>query len=221
MMATRSIETDLPDVSQMFTALLSDVLDRNGYPSQLVDPSIRPITPCMRLFGRARTFKVISVDAPPDKPYGILLRGLSQASPGDLFVASLENGGSSGFFGGLLATACRAVGVRGAVVDGPVRDVAELTALDFPTFATGINAADSYGRDEAVEVDVPVTLGGVPVRPGDYIFGDVDGLVVLPLEISGAILNAANEKLGKEGDMKRALADGMPLDIAFEKFKVL
>jgi regulator of RNase E activity RraA len=136
-------------------------------------------------------------------------------------VADLGGRTESGFFGGLLATAARASGIEAAVIDGAVRDCDELSRLGFPTFCVGLNAADSYARDEAIAFDVVIEVGNVPVAPGDFLLGDADGIVVVPSSRGTEVFEAARQKVARENGMRSALLTGMPIDEAFRTFKVL
>lgn len=216
-----STPSPLPDVTGLFTAVVSDVLDSVGLRHQVVDPRVRPLDPTMKFFGRARTFEVVPVLDPPLEPYKHLIDGIAASSKGDVLVADLGGRTESGFFGGLLATACQVSGISAAVIDGAVRDHDELTSLGFPTFSAGLNAADSHARDEATAFDVEVEIGGVRVAPGDFLLGDADGIVVVPSERQDEVFTAARDKVRRENGMRQALIDGMPIDEAFRTFKVL
>jgi regulator of RNase E activity RraA len=107
------------------------------------------------------------------------------------------------------------------VTDGLVRDVRAIRAMRFPVFAGGIGPLDTKGRGKVVAIDVPVECGGVSIRPGDLVFGDADGVVVVPREIEGEILRAAFEKVAGEDRTRAALERGEKLADVFARLGVL
>ncbi|MEZ5859754.1 MAG: RraA family protein, partial [Geminicoccaceae bacterium] len=124
-------------------------------------------------------------------------------------------------WGELLSTAASYRGAAGCVTDGLVRDVRQIRAMEFPVFHGGIGPLDSQGRGRVVAIDVPVECGGVAVRSGDLVFGDVDGVVVIPQAIEGAVLRAALEKIKGENRTRDELAKGLKLADVYAKYGVL
>jgi 4-hydroxy-4-methyl-2-oxoglutarate aldolase len=214
-------DLDSDSGARLFSAVVADTLDLMGLRHQVVNHRITHRSGPSKLFGRVKTAKVSSVLEPPSEPYKLLLDGIDSARRGDVLIMAAGGQVESGLFGGLLANACRASGVQGAIVDGGIRDVAELASLDFPTYAVGLCPADSYGRQEVTEVDVPVVLGGVDVTTGDLLVADVDGVVVVPAGLAPEVLHRALDKISTEAKMRTALRGGMPLREAFETFGVL
>ncbi|ORA37184.1 RraA family protein [Mycobacterium aquaticum] len=207
--------------SRLFAAVLADTLDRMGYREQVVDQRVKHMAGPARLLGPARTVRVETVDAAPQEPYAVLLMAIDTASAGDVLVMDAGGQVTSGLFGGLLANACRSAGIRGAVVDGGIRDIAELELLDFPTFGAATHPSDSYSRQEVVEFDVPVKLGGTLVRPGDHLMADGDGIVVIPGDIVNDVFARAVQKIETESEMRASLKQGMRLREAFATYGVL
>jgi regulator of RNase E activity RraA len=161
------------------------------------------------------------VDEVPERPYGTLIEALDLLVPGEIWVVAANGGSRSAIFGGLLATAARARGAVGCIVDGAVRDTSELERIGFPTFATARSPADSMGRDEVIEHGVPVTCGGVLICPGDLVVADADGVVVIPAELESRVLERALRKVENEGKMREELAAGLPVGEAFGKYGIL
>jgi regulator of RNase E activity RraA len=112
-------------------------------------------------------------------------------------------------------------GAAGAVMDGMVRDIRNVRELGFPVFAGGIAPLDSRGRGKVIETDVPIECGGVRIRPGDILFGDADGCVVIPHEIEEAVVTAARIKLSGENKSQEALLNGRLLADVYDEFGVL
>jgi regulator of RNase E activity RraA len=209
------------DLSRLFVAVLADTLDRMGHRDQVVDQRVKYMTGPAHLLGRVRTVKVEAVDAAPAEPYAVLLAAIDTASRGDVLVMDAGGQATSGLFGGLLANACRTAGIQGAVIDGGLRDIAELRLLEFPTFGAATHPSDSYSRQEVVAFDVPVQLGGVPVNPGDHLMADSDGIIVIPGPIFDQVVDRALQKIETESEMRAALKGGVRLREAFDTYGVL
>jgi regulator of RNase E activity RraA len=124
-------------------------------------------------------------------------------------------------WGELLSTASRARGAAGCVTDGLVRDVRQIREMGFPVFHGGIGPLDTKGRGKVMAIDVPVECGGVAVRSGDLVFGDADGVVVVPREVEGEILRAAFEKVAGEDRTRAALERGEKLADVFARHGIL
>jgi 4-hydroxy-4-methyl-2-oxoglutarate aldolase len=206
---------------RLFTGVLSDVLDALGRPDQVVDLDLTHVVPGGRVVGRAQTARAVGVSEPPAEPYKLLLTAIDATVAGMVLVVGADATSRSSLFGGLLATAVRAAGGEGVVVDGYARDVREIRNIGLPTMVRGFRPLDSYGRDEVVEISAPVTIGGVVIRQGDLIFGDDDGLVVVPSELEADVVERAFAKVDAEGEMRSALAGGMSVSDAFARFGVL
>jgi 4-hydroxy-4-methyl-2-oxoglutarate aldolase len=209
---------------RVYTAVVSDALDAFSSDRHVLSPRIRPVGDLDgTLVGRAATARAVGVEELPQRPYAVLLESMDRLAAGHVWVVASDGDGAvrSAIFGGLLATAARARGAIGCIVDGAVRDTRELRRLRFPTFATGFSPADSKGRDEVVEHSCPVRCGDVDVYPGDMIVADHDGVVVVPQELEERVLERALAKAEGEGGMKKELAAGLPAADAFAKYGIL
>jgi regulator of RNase E activity RraA len=212
----------LADIRErLFTGVLSDVLDSLGSRSQVVDLDFTHVVPERRVVGRAQTARAVCVSEPPAEPYKLLLTAIDATVAGMVLVVGTDPTSRSALFGGLLSTAVRAAGGDGVVVDGYARDAHEIRNIGLPTMVRGFRPLDSFGRDEVVEISAPVTIGGVLIRQGDLIFGDSDGLVVVPSELEAEVVERAFAKVEAEGEMRSALARGMSVSEAFDRFGVL
>ena len=127
----------------------------------------------------------------------------------------------SGIWGELLSTAASNRGCVGAIVDGAVRDIRQMTAMQFPVFARGRCIYDSQDRQRVIDLDVPVEIDGVTFRPGDLVVADVDGVVVVPQEIETKAIRAAWDKVHAENITRDAIRDGMKATDAYAKYGVL
>ncbi len=207
---------------KLYSAVISDILDSLGYRHQAMEAGIRPLTPDMVVAGWARTVVAVDVNRMPDKPYEKLIDVLDAIQPGEIFVATLNGSERSAFFGELLSTATRARGGRGAIIDGLSRDSRKIIEMGFPLFSRGHRPTDSCGRNEVVEYDTVIECGGVTVRPGDIVFGDIDGIVVIPAAVAREVITKALEKVNAENVVRDAITHhGMKVKDAFAKYGVL
>jgi regulator of RNase E activity RraA len=208
---------------QLYTAVLSDALDTVGFRGQAMAPSIRPLDETLKMCGRARTgiyMEVAHVEEGTN-PYELEIAIVDDLRPGD--VAIFACGGSSRIapWGSLLSTATVARGAAGCVTDGFVRDILEIRTMKLPVFHGGIAPLDSKGRGQIMAVDIPVTCAGVRVVPGDLVFGDADGVVVVPQEVEADVLKIAFDKINGEGHSMRELRAGGFLRDVYAKYGVL
>src|SRR4051794_39252589 len=127
--------TYTPHKDQLYSAVLADVLDSLGHRTSALPPSLRPLKPEWRLFGRAATLSAVPVATAPADPYAVELQCIDALRPGDVLVATMNGDRGSALWGELLSTAARARGAAGAVIDGLTRDAAKIVLMDFPVFA--------------------------------------------------------------------------------------
>lgn len=208
---------------RLFTAVLSDVLDAAGRRSQAMRPGVRPLDDSLVMVGRARTGLYADVYhvVPGENPYELEIALVDDLAPDEIVVLAAGTSGRIAPWGELLSTACRARGAAGCVTDGLVRDIRAIRSLRFPVFAGGIGPLDTKGRGKVVAIDVPIECGGVAVRSGDLVFGDADGVVVIPREVEGEILRAAFEKVAGEDRTRAALERGEKLADVFARHGIL
>lgn len=208
---------------KLFTAVLSDCLDAAGYRIQAMNARIRPLDESLVLCGRARTALYMDVyDAPEgENPYELEIQLVDDLKPDEVPVFACGVSGRIAPWGELLSTAARARGAAGTVMDGLTRDVRAIREMKFPVFAGGIGPLDSKGRGRAVAVDVPVEVGGARVCPGDLVFGDADGVVVVPQALEQQVIAAALAKVEGENATREALARGEKLADVFKRHGIL
>lgn len=206
---------------QLYTAVVADSLDEAGYRSQAMAEYIRPLFPNAVFAGWARTVTCMDVYHVADDPYGLEIEAIDSVQPNEVVVVATGNSRRNAPWGELLSTAAKARGARGAVIDGLTRDVRKIEALGFPVFASGIKPVDSRGRGVVIDYNAPVECGGVLVQPGDLVFGDYDGVVVIPQAIASQVVAAALEKVTRENSSRDELARGVLLRDVYRRFGVL
>lgn len=208
-------------LSHCFSSVLMDVMDAFGFRRQCMRPTIRPLVPSMRLWGEAVTAHFVAVTEVPKKPFELEIKVVDGLKEGQVLVSQCETTELSAAWGGLLTTAARSRKARGIVTDGGVRDYREIVGLEFAAFSAGLTPYDSLGRMDVIDINGPIRCGGIDVAPGDLIFGDVDGVVVVPASIAETVIDAAWEKLQGESNVRRLLDTGASVSETFKRFGVL
>lgn len=205
----------------LYSGLLSDACDAAGYRDRALAPDIRPLDESLVLVGRAKTTVWAPMFHVPPRPYDKEIAAVDSLQPGDVFVMVVDRATEIVPWGELLSTASVARGGRGALINGLVRDSRQIKAMGFPVFCTGRRPYDSCGRGIVVDYDVPVTIDGVPIAPGDLVFGDADGVVIVPKAAEEEILERAWAKLAGEDTTRDALRAGIPLAQVFRDHGIL
>lgn len=209
--------------ARLYSGVISDVLDSLGNLVHALPPSIRPLDEGLTMFGRARTGLYASVYhvEPGANPYDLEIQLVDSLAPGDIPVLACPLGNRVAPWGELLSTAAHARKAAGVVTDGLVRDVRLIREMGFPVFAGGIGPLDSKGRGEVRAIDIPIECAGISVRPGDWIFGDVDGVVILPADLAEKAVTLALEKVDQENTVREELAAGESLATVFARHQIL
>ncbi len=206
----------------LYSAVVADALDGLGLRDQCPDVSfgVRTLGDAV-LVGRARTTLWADIFEEDPRPYELELRAVDDCRPDDVLVCATGGSLRSAIWGELLSTAARNRGCVGAIVDGAVRDIRAMRAMEFPVFARDARPADSRDRQRVIQIDVAVEIGGVVVRPGDLVVADEDGVVFVPRHAEEQALARALEKVGTENRIRAAIRDGMPATEAFRRFGTL
>ncbi len=202
-------------------AVISDILDRLGAREQAMRADIRPVYQGAIVVGRAYTVLSADIFQVIDDPYKREIEAVDSLKSNDIMVVCTNRSTRTCFWGELLSTAARARGARGIVIDGYTRDVAQIIAMQFPTFAAGMSVVDSAGRSIVVDHGCPVNCGDVLVNTGDIVFGDIDGVVVIPKELEEEVIPLALKKVDKENLTRNELLKGAMLKDVYVKYGVL
>ena len=206
--------------SQLYTAIVGDVMDTRGRHHQFLPARCRPLRENMVVAGRAMPVLEADVFQEPEPPFGLMLEALDSLEPNDVYLAA---GCSTRFalWGELMSTAARARGATGAVMAGYARDTRGIEAMDFPVFCYGSYAQDQRVRGQVIAYRVPLEIDGVLVRPGDILFGDVDGVLSVPREIEVSVMSEAIERSREEKKARQELAVGRLATDVFKKYGIL
>jgi 4-hydroxy-4-methyl-2-oxoglutarate aldolase len=210
----------------LYSAVVCDALDQVGFRDQ----SPRVAFGCSTwnigtdhrvLVGRCRTMLWIDMYESDPKPYELELRCVDACQPDDVIIAATGGSLRSGIWGELLTTAAMQRGCVGAIIDGAVRDLDKITAMGFSVIARGASPYDSLHRQRVVEIDVPVNLDHVTIQPGDLVFADRDGVVVVPRHVEDQVIELALGKVQGENQVRDAIRNGMSASQAFQTYGVL
>ena len=218
-------ELDLAGLKgRLYSAVLSDVLDELSFPNQAVKPFVRPLDEASVLCGFARTGLYMKRYHTPEghNPYALEMDLIDSLKPGEIPVLACDGPTDRiAPWGELLTTASTVRGAAGCLTDGLVRDVRRIRELGFPVFHGGIGPLDTKGRAEMMAADEPVEIGGARVAPGDFVFGDVDGVVIVPQAIAPEAIRRALAKIEAEDSTRQELLAGASLRSVFERHGVL
>jgi len=214
--------------TELFVAVVGDVMDTLGLQHQFLPPVFRPVDEATRLLGRA--MPVLETDIFPSggptqnplmsKPFGLMFEALDDLKPGEIYVAS---GASPRYalWGELMSTRAKILGAHGALVDGFARDTDGIKALGFPCFCTGFYAQDQGVRGKVIDYRCALEIGGVRIEPGALLFGDKEGILVIPREAEEDVVRLALEKVRGEKLVAKAIREGMSAVDAYKTFGIM
>jgi regulator of RNase E activity RraA len=214
---------------KLFTAVVGDIMDQVGYLDQFLPPSILPLNDEMIVAGRAMT--VLETDIPVEAslldetrnlnlPFGLMFRALDDLNENEVYICT---GASPRYalWGELMSTRAKKLGAAGAVLHGYIRDSKGILSLGFPTFSIGKYAQDQGPRGMVIDFRIDIDIEGIRIRPGDIVFGDRDGVCIIPAEIEEEVIIRALEKADGENEVRKAIEAGMSAADAYEKYGIL
>lgn len=206
--------------NELYTPVVGDILDGLGYYHQFLPQPIVPAKEGMKIVGRAMPVLMIDVYGPQKKPFGLLTEALDQLQEDEVYLCS---GGDMrcAYWGELLTATARTRRAAGAVINGFHRDTPQMLAQNWPVFSRGRYAQDSSVRTQVVDFRCPIEVGGVSVKPGDLVFADVDGVLIIPHEVEDEVIGKALEKAHGEKKVRAAIEGGMSATEAFATFGIL
>lgn len=206
--------------AELYTPVVGDVLDMHERYHQFLPQAIRPLDPGMVVVGYAMPVLQTQVFGPQQRPFGRMTEALDALEPGEVYIAT---GGSlnSANWGEIMTAAAKARRAVGAVVNGYHRDTPKVLEQDFPAFSRGCYAQDSGVRMQVVDYRCAVEIGQVSIQPGDLVFGDVDGVLIVPADLIVPVITGALEKARAEQSVRREIEQGLSATAAFEKYGIL
>ena len=209
--------------SNLYVPVVCDILDDLGFRTQAMHQRLRPLDgECCTFVGRARTIQWTVMDyIIAEDPYGPEIEAMDSLGKGDVIVHSTDFSGSNAPWGELMTTVAKRNGAVGCICDSQIRDCIRIKQMGFPVFYAGIRPLDSKGRARVYSYDEPVRCGEVLVMPGDLIFADFDGIVVIPQKAENDFLKRAQEKIVAENITRKELLEGKSLREVYNKYKAL
>jgi regulator of RNase E activity RraA len=219
---------------KLYTPVVGDILDQMGYAHQFLPAEIRPLAAMvptsafvkgdapdnrLKMAGFACTILENDIYGQPEKPFGYMTEALDQLKPNEIYVATGAH--NSALWGELLTTTAKVRGAVGAVLDGYTRDTPQVLGLNWPVFARACWAQDSSIRTYVCDFRCTIEIGQVTIHDGDLVFGDVDGVLIIPKEIHVEVLEKALEKAAGEKTVRKAIENGMSATEAFATYGIL
>jgi len=212
--------------AELSTCPVSDVMEQLGFLHPMLPPEIRPVRSDMVMVGRAMP---VQDEAPipygtptrfDKKPFGLMFESIDALRPNEVYIAS---GGEiyAARFGEFLSLRSQKLGAAGAVINGCIRDANCVRSLNFPVYAHGTYAYGLQRRHNVVDYRCSIKIGEVRIRPGDLIFGDGDGVCVIPHEAERDVINRAIGKSELESKVRKDVIDGYGLVEAFKRHSVM
>jgi 4-hydroxy-4-methyl-2-oxoglutarate aldolase len=208
---------------KLYVAVISDILDSLGFRNQVLQPGVVPAQPdpSQVLVGRAATVLVGPQYEVVEQPYTNQIAAIDALQPGDVVVSGVGGMTNVAVWGELFSNAAKARGARGFLTDGCHRDTRMVLDLGFPVFSRGPRPVDISGRGTVISIGRPVEVAGVNVRPGDVVFAEVDGVVIIPQIVAEETLARSFEKVAKEDGAREDLRAGRLLSEVWSKYRVL
>jgi 4-hydroxy-4-methyl-2-oxoglutarate aldolase len=208
---------------KLYVAVISDILDGMGFRGQVLQPGVVPAQPdpSQVLVGRAATVLVGPQYEVVDQPYTNQIAAIDALMPGDVVVSGVGGMTNVAVWGELFSNAAKARGARGFLTDGCHRDTRMVLDLGFPVFSRGPRPVDISGRGTVISIGRPVEVAGVVVHPGDVVFAEVDGVIIIPQDVAEETLSRAFEKVAKEDGAREDLRKGRLLSEVWSRYRVL
>lgn len=201
----------------LYSGVISDVLDQMGYRNQALGMGLQPLREDTVMFGPAFTSIGTEVYSMPESPLTAQCKVIDQLDEGEIYVLKTRGEYNCAVFGELFATAVQTKKGAGVLLDGMVRDLRRLKTMDIALFYKGINPKTSKGRCEINECQIPVVFEDVTINPGDYIFGDIDGIVIIPKDIVDEVCDRALDTIKKEDAVRDNLLAGASLEKVYSE----
>lgn len=204
----------------LFPAVVGDILDEFGEYNQFLPAGIKPLDPKAVLVGRAMTVHEEN-GRDLENPFGLMFKALDDLKEGEIYICD-DNTSDFAQWGGLMSTRAQHLGAAGAILGGYSRDTKEILSINFPVFSIGTYSKDQKVRGCVTEFRKPIRFNnGVIVESGDLLFGDRDGVVVIPRRIEEKVIAKALEKAASENKVRKAIIEGISAEKAFNEYGVM
>ena len=205
---------------ELYTPVVGDILDDLGFTHQFLPQPVQPLREEMKLAGRAMPVVMIDVFGKQKQPFGLLTEALDQLQPGEIYLAG---GGEMrcAYWGEILTATAKKRGALGAVINGFHRDTPRVLDQSWPVFSRGRFAQDSSVRTQVVAYRCQIEIGQVTVQPGDLVFGDLDGVVMVPKAVEAEVIERALVKARGEKLVRKEIEAGLSSTAAFKKYGIL
>jgi 4-hydroxy-4-methyl-2-oxoglutarate aldolase len=207
--------------SKLYTGAIADMLDKKGFRNQVLPCYVVPFSTANRVAGPAFTGQGYPCAGTGNDDTQTRLAMLDSITRGTVSVWACGGSMACAHWGEIMSTAARERGCTGAVIDGGVRDLDFINRMEYPVFARFKSSASSIGRWDIKEYQVPIKIGDTVIHPGDFVFGDIDGVVIVPHEITMEILIAAEGVYERECGMREELRRGVSIKDAYAKYGAL
>jgi regulator of RNase E activity RraA len=193
---------------ELYTGVICDMLDTLGYSHVYLPREIQSIRSSDIMVGRAYPTIICDVYGEQETPLGLLSEAIDHISEDEVYIVT---GGARrcSYFGEIMTATVKRRGAVGAVIDGFIRDTRQIFEQDFPVFCMGRDAQGSLYRNQVIRYGCPVEIGNILIKPGDLVFGDIDGVVVFPREIEEEAIQVTLAKVRGEKDTREAIENGM------------
>lgn len=205
---------------ELYTPVVGDILDTHGLYHQFLPPAIHALREDMRIAGAAMPVLMMDVFEAQEQPFGLMTQALDDLQPNEVYIASGALHRSANW-GEIMTATAKSRSAAGAVVNGYHRDTPQVLAQHFPVFSRGNFAQDSGPRMKVADFRVGIEIDGVDIAPGHVVFGDVDGVLIIPAELVDDVVTLALEKARGEKTVRREIENGMSSTEAFTKYGIL
>ena len=193
---------------ELYTGVICDMLDTLGYSHVFLPHDIQSTRPMDVMVGRAFPTIICDVYGEQEKPLGLLIEAIDNISEDEVYIVTGGDRRCS-YFGEIMTATVKRRGAVGAVIDGYIRDTRQILEQDFPVFCMGRDAQGSLYRNLVIRYGCPVEIGNILIKPGDLVFGDIDGVVVFPREIEEEAITVTLAKVRGEKSTREAIEKGM------------
>lgn len=204
----------------LYTPVVGDLLDALGYWHQFLPPEIQPLHSGMKIAGRAMPVQITDAWGFQKRPFGRLTEALDQINPSEIYIATGGRLNCAGW-GEILTATARTRGGAGAIIDGYHRDTPRVLEQNWPVFSRGRYAQDAGVRSIVVDFRCPIEIGGVSINPGDLVFGDLDGIVIVPKAVEEEVIVRSLEKARAEKLVRKEIEAGSSSTEVFAKYGIL